>query len=164
MLSAIERERNAVNVLHHEPRSSVIQCVCVVEPRDQWMVQLGQGPLFAGKAFAARRGKPGVTQDLDRDLSTEVSAFSKINDSHSAFAQQLQDLVRAEFLEDQGSRNRIGKRFLRKVGYVAIEQRVAARVLVQHGQNVDDEFLVAAACRLQENSLLALGHVCGVMK
>src|SRR3981189_3199815 len=122
MLSAIERERNAVNVLHHEPRSSVIQCVCVVEPRDQWMIQLRQGPLFAGKAFAACRGKPGVTQDLDRDLSTEVSAFGKINYSYSAFAQQLQDLVWAEFFEDQGSWNGIGERFLRKIGDIAIEQ------------------------------------------
>src|SRR3977135_2546578 len=153
MLSAIVGERNAVNVLHHEPRSSVIQCVRVVEPRDQWMIQLRQGTLFAGKAFAACRGKPGVTQDLDRDLSAEVSTFSKINDSHSACAQQLQDLVRAEFFEDQGSWNGIGERFLRNVGYVAIEQRVTARVLVQHGQNLDDEFLVVAACRLQEHSL-----------
>ena len=68
MLSAIVRDRNAVNVLHHEPRSSVIQCVCVIEPRDQWMIQLRQGPLFAGKAFPACRGKPSVTQDLDCDF------------------------------------------------------------------------------------------------
>src|SRR6266446_1260192 len=125
MLSAIVGERNAVNVLHHEPRSSVIQCVGVIEPRDQWMIQLRQGPLFAGKAFAACRGKPGVTQDLDRDLSPEVSAFRKINHSHSAFAQQLQDLVRAEFFEDQGSWNGIGKRFLLKFGYIARELRAA---------------------------------------
>src|SRR6267378_1350426 len=130
MLSAIVGERNAVDVLHYEPRSAVIQCVGVIEPRDQWMIQLRQGPLFAGKAFAARRGKPGVTQDLDRDLSTEVSAFSKINHSHPAFAEQLQDLVRAEFFEDQGSWNGIGKRYLRKIGYIAVEQRVAC-VLVQ---------------------------------
>src|ERR1700676_2194183 len=128
------------------------------------MIQLRQGTLFARKAFAACWGKPGVTQDLDRDLSTEVSAFSKINHSHSTFAQQLQDLVRAEFLEDQGSRNGIGKRLLRNVGYIAIEQRVTARVLVQHSQNLDDEFLVVAACRLQEHSLLALGPVRGIIK
>ena len=164
MLSAIVRDRNAVNVLHHEPRSSVIQCVGVIEPRDRWMIQLRQGPLFAGKAFPACRGKPSVTQDLDCDLSTEVSAFSKINDSHSAFAEQLQDLVRAEFFEDQGSRNDIGKRFLRKIGYIAVEQRVAACVLVQHGQNLDDEILVVAACHLQEHPLLALGQVRGIMK
>ena len=97
-------------------------------------------------------------------MSTEVSAFSKINDSHSAFAEQLQDLVRAEFFEDQGSRNDIGKRFLRKIGYIAVEQRVAARVLVQHGQNLDDEILVVAACCRQEHPLLALGHVRGIMK
>ena len=53
------------------------------------MIQLRQRSLFAGKAFAACRRKPRVAEDLDRDFSAKVTTFSKINDSHSAFTEQL---------------------------------------------------------------------------
>ena len=164
MLSAILGERNTVNVLHHEPRGPIIRCVCVIESCDQWMSQLSEGPLFAGKAFAAGRGKPGITQDLDRDLSAKVITLRKINDSHSAFTQQFQDSIGTELFKNQRRGKAFRERLSCNIGYIAIEQRVLAGVLIQHGQNLYDEFHVVAACRLQERSLLGLGQVCRIVK
>src|SRR5882724_3248523 len=93
---AILREWNAVYILHDEPRRSVLECIGIVEARDQRMIELRQCSLFAGETFAAGRGNPGIPQNLDCDLGAEVVAFGKINDSHTSFTEQLQDPVRTE--------------------------------------------------------------------
>jgi hypothetical protein len=57
-----------------------------------------------------------------------------------------------------------GQRLQRNLAQIAIQQRVAASVLIEHGQNLGDEFLVTVACRVQKRFLLGLGQVCGIMK
>ena len=63
------------------------------------MVQLRQGPLFAGEALAASRRNPGIAQNLNGDLGAKIFAFGEINHTHPTFAQQPQNSVRTEFLE-----------------------------------------------------------------
>src|SRR5271156_1511438 len=98
MFSAIFSERHAFDVLHDEPRSSIVERVGVVKPGYRWMIELGQRSLLAREPFAPSGRQPRIPQELNRDQAAKVDAFGEINDAHSAFAERFFDTVRAEFL------------------------------------------------------------------
>ena len=128
------------------------------------MIQLREGSLFTREPLTAGRGQPSVTQDFKRNVSAKVSPLREINDSHSAFAQYFQDSIRTESLTIQGTRRSLRKSLLRNVADITVEQRAATRVLFEHGHDLDEKLLVAAANRLQVGSLVGLRQVCRVMK
>src|SRR5271167_2155412 len=69
---AIFRERKAFDILHYEPRSSVVEGICVVETRYRGVIQLRESALLAGEEFAACGREPRIAQKFDRDLRTQV--------------------------------------------------------------------------------------------
>src|SRR5918911_955033 len=98
MHTAIVRQRNAVDVLHHEARTSISESVCVVQPRDGRVYELGQGALFGGKPFAAGLRDPRVAQHLDRDKAPEILALGEVDDSHPALTDHAFNSVRTDVL------------------------------------------------------------------
>jgi hypothetical protein len=123
------------------------------------MVQLRERPLFGGESLAARWRQPRVAQDLDRRLAAEVRSLGEVHDPHAAFAEHRRDAVRPEAVErHHGGRRRV-QHCLRHVRDVAVEERVAARVLLEHRHHLGGERRVVGALGTHVGRALGLGQV-----
>ena len=94
-------QRDAFDMLHHDPGRAVVERPGVVHPRDRRMVELRQRALLRRKALAPARGHPGVAQHLDRRLRAEVVPFGKVDDAHAAFADQARYAVGTDATPDR---------------------------------------------------------------
>ncbi len=86
-------QRHAVDELGGDVMVSVVNSD-FVNRENVWMVEIRRGRRFLFEAIESIPvGSEFVTEDLDRDLATELHVFSKIDDAHPACAELLKNLV-----------------------------------------------------------------------
>ena len=152
---AVFGERQTLHVLHDEPRRAVRQGVGIVEPRDGGMVEVSQGPLLGGEAFAPGGGERGVAKDLDRGQAPQVVALGQVHDPHPALAQHRPDPIRAEpLIAEAGGDGLSLEDLVGDVGEVGVEQRAAPRVLPEHAEDLGEQGGIVVGRPLEEGTPL----------
>ncbi len=98
---AVLGERDALDVLHDEPRRPVGERIGVVQLGDGGVLKLGEGALLGGEPLPACRGEPGITENLDGRDVAQVLPAGEVDDAHPPFAQELGDPIRPEIGEGE---------------------------------------------------------------
>ena len=71
----------------------------IVKGCDSRVLQFSEQFYFASKAFAPRRRKSSVQQELDRNLIARIFSFGKIDGSHAAFTDEAEKTIASYFLK-----------------------------------------------------------------
>src|SRR5271165_1123232 len=80
---------NAIDVFHHQIRRTAGGDATIEQARNVWVIEIGQNLAFVAEPGGDGFILEGTSDQLDRDLHTElpVVAAGEIDDSHSARAQ-----------------------------------------------------------------------------
>ena len=151
---AVLGERDALHVLHREPRGAVRQRARVVELRDGRMVQLGQRPLLGEKPRPARGRDPAIAEQLQRRAAADVFSLDEVDDAHPALAEQAQHAIRAHSPRRVGTEQVVGDLRQR-----AVQERARGPVLDEQRLHLGDQRRVSVGARLEESVLLGRGQV-----
>ena len=95
---AVRRDRQTVDVLHHEIRELSFGRTAVEQLRDVRMTQRGEDLPLGEEAPVELLGVGAVAQELDRDLAAElaVDALGEVHHAHAAATELAHDAVRAD--------------------------------------------------------------------
>src|SRR5215471_15157122 len=97
MTVAVRRDRQTVDVLHHEIRELILGRTTVEKLRDIRMAQRREDLSLGDESPVELFGVWAVAQEFDRDLATElaIDAFGEIHHAHAATTELSHDAVRA---------------------------------------------------------------------
>src|SRR4029077_4899613 len=92
--------RCADNVVHDEVGQTIVGRACIEQPRDIWVIELGQDLAFRSKAVQDLGRVSASIQYLDRDLFLKltISALCQENCAHPTAAKFTDDDIRAHKL------------------------------------------------------------------
>src|SRR4029077_1773396 len=92
--------RCADNVVHDEVGQTIVGRACIEQPRDIWVIELGQDLAFRSEAVQDLSRVSASIQHLDRDLflTLTISALRQENCAHPAAPEFTYDHIRADAL------------------------------------------------------------------
>ena len=151
---AVLGERDALHVLHREPRRAVRQRPRVVELRDGRVVQLGQRPLLGEEPGPARGRDPAVAEQLEGRAAAHVLSLDEVDDAHPALAEQAKHAVRAHSPRGVGTEQMVGDLRQR-----AVQERARGPVLDEQRLHLGHQRRVSVRARLEEGVLVGRGQV-----
>ena len=102
-LAHVAGERDAVDVLHHEVRLTVLGRAAIEHPHDARVIERRQDLALVAKSRDRLRRAEAVVQDLDRDatLVLRVIPFSEVDGTHPTLAEELDEPVGAVPLPEE---------------------------------------------------------------